>query len=192
MIDPSNITNFQRSKAELEEFAIFAVLVAGKNAKTIAKRLDIIMKASNNSQCSPFDFIKVLNATSSVSDALKIVGIGCYNQKANTLIELVNRNINLENCSAEQLEEIKGIGRKTSRFFLLHSREGYIGAALDTHILKGMAALGYQVPKSTPSNKKVYAAIEQLFVMQAFIQGKTPAELDIEWWRHYSHSNPKD
>lgn len=33
MIVPEQITNFNRSQAELEEFALFSILVAGKSAK---------------------------------------------------------------------------------------------------------------------------------------------------------------
>jgi hypothetical protein len=32
MIDPLNVTNFERSQAELEEFLLFGLFVAGKNS----------------------------------------------------------------------------------------------------------------------------------------------------------------
>lgn len=44
MIDPKNITNFDRTDNELEEFALFAIAVAGKSAKTIAPALDRTLK----------------------------------------------------------------------------------------------------------------------------------------------------
>lgn len=39
MIDPNNITKFYRTEAELEEFLLFCIIVAGKNSKIQAKKL---------------------------------------------------------------------------------------------------------------------------------------------------------
>ena len=39
MIDPSNVTNPARTPAELEEFLLFCVVVAGKNADQQAQKL---------------------------------------------------------------------------------------------------------------------------------------------------------
>jgi len=39
MIDPYNITKYNRTDWELEEFALFCILVTGKRADYIAKQL---------------------------------------------------------------------------------------------------------------------------------------------------------
>jgi hypothetical protein len=40
MVDPQFVTKFDRTQRELEEFAMFSVCVAGKNASHIAKAVD--------------------------------------------------------------------------------------------------------------------------------------------------------
>jgi endonuclease III len=192
MIDPVNITNFKRSKIELEEFAIFAILVAGKTAKTIAPRLEnllIVGRAAYGPGVSPLAYFGGM-PKAYLAEKLREAGIGCGTQKASAIVDLWKAywfsGLNLHTCQPADLEKIKGIGLKTSRFFIMHSREKADIAALDTHILKGLAERGYKVPKTTPSNPRMYAALEQIFLAIAKSEGKTPAELDLEWWRHYS------
>ena len=43
MITPTTITNYNRTEAELEEFLMFAILVAGKGAEQQAKKLDAFL-----------------------------------------------------------------------------------------------------------------------------------------------------
>jgi thermostable 8-oxoguanine DNA glycosylase len=189
MIDPANITNFNRSDSELEEFACFAVLVAGKTAKTVAPRLENFLSNSNH---SALRYIGRLGP-GKLNRILHEHGFGCYNQKADTLLELSMRvwqdELVLRTCSTIQLESIKGIGPKTSRFFILHSRANARLAALDTHILKGLRKHlpGYiSVPTSTPTSSREYQRLENHFLHICDQRGRTPAELDLEWWRTYS------
>lgn len=190
MIDPTNITNFNRTQDELEEFLIFAILAAGKNAKVAARQLENMIK--RRGKYSPLSFLGGMPL-----DLLQMTllgnGVGCYKMKAKAIWCAARQLscVDLRQGKPETFEAIPGIGLKTSRFFILHSRAGANLAVLDTHILKGMASLGYQVPKATPSNTKVYRAIEQLFIQQAYIENKTPAELDLEWWLHYSGNKAK-
>jgi thermostable 8-oxoguanine DNA glycosylase len=196
MVDPVNITNFSRSDYELEEFACFAVLVAGKTAKTIAPRLEKVLEGSRkNPSYSPLYYLGYLKGMGSESLAglLKRHGIGCFNQKAETIMQLTDYIlrgvIDLRTCEPWQMEIVKGIGLKTSRFFILHSRANARIAALDTHILKGLRAylpMNIHVPTSTPSNPKEYRRLENHFLMIADQMGLTPAELDLMWWREYS------
>jgi len=44
MIDPSNITNFDRTDGELEEFALFAPAVAGKTADVQASKVNELLQ----------------------------------------------------------------------------------------------------------------------------------------------------
>ena len=88
----------------------------------------------------------------------------------------------------EELEEIHGIGPKTSRFFIMWTRPGANYAALDTHILKWLALRGHKVPKSTPSGKK-YKEIEKIFLREAAELGMSPQELDTIIWKSFSGYN---
>lgn len=89
--------------------------------------------------------------------------------------------------SVESLERVYGIGPKTARMFILHSRPEQEYAVLDTHILKYLRAIGYtQVPKSTPQNPVFYRALEQAFIRDAKKVGRRVAEHDLEVWKLYS------
>lgn len=189
MIDPANITNYKMTDAELEEFAVFSVCVAGKTAKTIAAALDRIFGSLEwNMGWSPFNSLKNAwyeGGLLELESLLKKNGIGCYTSKAKTLKQLIFSNLNLRICSPKQLEEIYGIGFKTSRFFVMHSREGCRHAALDTHILRWLRNQGVEAPKNTPGSKKQYERLEKEF-LQRVPADKSPAEFDLEIWNEYS------
>jgi len=120
-----------------------------------------------------------------IPDLMKIAGIGCYNQKSRTFVELAHSRLDLRICSAADLEKIYGIGMKTSRCFILHSRKNVRYAGLDTHVLKFLKAMGHDVPKSTPTGKK-YLKLESVFLNYADMVYKMPAEFDLDIWNQYS------
>jgi hypothetical protein len=192
MIDPKNITKYNQTTAELEEFILFWVCAAGKNAQNAAKGLDKLLRITDAS--SPFEKIKKLSGSenspnllgvSYLAYVLKQCGIGCYNQKAWTFLELAYSGLNLHTCSAQELETITGIGMKTSRCFILHSRQNAQYAGLDVHILRYLGNLGYDVPKQTPAKKK-YLELEEIFLGIAKENGLSPADLDLMIWKTYS------
>lgn len=194
MIDPKNITKYNQTTAELEEFILFWVCAAGKNAHSAAKGLDKFLSYNSIDKYhryapTPFDWIKTyryqLQEQFILAQTLKNCGIGCYNQKARTFLELANSNLDLHTCSAQELETITGIGMKTSRCFILHSRKNAQYAGLDVHILRYLGNLGYSVPKQTPAKKK-YLELEQVFLEIAKEKGLSPADLDLMIWKEYS------
>jgi thermostable 8-oxoguanine DNA glycosylase len=83
-----------------------------------------------------------------------------------------------------QLMGIYGISSKTANFFLTHSREGYIGATLDTHLLRWLRTKGYDAPKSTPSVKK-YPYWEKIFLdlCAELWPNRSIAEVDLQIWK---------
>ncbi|MGH7175568.1 MAG: hypothetical protein ACREGR_04390, partial [Minisyncoccia bacterium] len=146
MVDPKHFTNFSRSDVELEEAAIFALLVSGKKAVTTAKHLDKLLRdAGFDGSNSPFAAVKTLSAEE-LPELRKNYGFGCFTMKSRGLMELVNSGLNLRTCTCEDLEEIYGISYKTSRFFILHSRPDQTCVPLDTHNLAELRELGYKVP----------------------------------------------
>jgi len=182
MIDPQNIVRYDYTDDGLEELLIFCVCVAGKSAKTIAPRVHDLCNMIYEEELSPFDTIKVYRRA--LDQSLKELGIGCYNQKSNTIWELILAGLDLRTCSVSDLEAIKGIGPKTARFFVMSSREGAQHAALDTHLLKWLRAQGIDAPKSTPTGKK-YLDLEQKFIKMV-PEGMTPAEFDLKIWKEHS------
>jgi len=196
MIDPENITNYKQSYAELEEFILFWVCAAGKNGRTAARCLDKFLKNIGYHELpfdSPFDVIED-QAYDDLPNIMKDAGIGCFNQKARTFAELIESGIDLKKCSVDDLEAIHGIGMKTARCFLIHSRRDVRLAGIDTHMLKHLKAVGVpNVPSSTPSNKKEYVRLENEFLKLADEAGKAPAVFDLEIWNKYSiKSEPKN
>lgn len=124
--------------------------------------------------------------TNSLSDLLKWCSFGCYNQKAKTILDLINANLDLRTCTLNDLLAIKGIGQKTARFFLLHTRQNANLAILDRHILKYLTYLGFNVPLTTPQNINVYQDIENIFLYIAKANNIDAAKLDIAIWNLFS------
>jgi len=184
MIDPNNITNFNSTEKELQEVLLFWVCAAGKTASTTARNLDKLL--NNLEGGPPFEKIKKAGLKK-LPQTLKNFGIGCYNLKAKSIWELVNSNLNLRTCSIEDLEDIYGIGPKTARCFIIHSRRDANCAGLDTHILKFLRSKGHNAPKSTPSTKKQYKKFEDMFLGYAKESGHSIAEFDLNIWRYYAN-----
>lgn len=193
MIEPTNITNYNRTQAELEEFLMFAILVAGKTAKTQADKLNMFLWTARIIKVSPFAWLKYLInfedqmlECSTLVERLKHYKLGQYNRIEKAFRGILQFEGRLDTVSAQELETVDGIGPKTSRFFLLHSRPNLRVAVLDTHILKFLNEKGYNVPKATPSSKNKYRKIELDFLAECDKAGKNVADMDLEIWKSYS------
>lgn len=189
MVDFTNFTNYGRTYGELEEMALGCVLVAGKNAATTAKLLDNMLSIQRAEcelpGCRPFEcFMRYTAANMAV--ILRDFGFGCYRSKGRSVYELVHSGLNLRTCSIEDLEAIHGIGPKTARMFVLHSRRDATCAVLDVHILHYLSDLGYTVPRTTPGSKKKYREVELICQELARRFDKSMAVWDLAVWNLYS------
>jgi hypothetical protein len=191
LIDPKAITNYNCTKSQLELQILFWVCAAGKNAKNASRSLARFLNFwfSHASVIKPnptaFDIIRYVDHTATLPLQLKEFGIGCYNHKAETMRQLAWSGLNLAKCSVDALEEIKGIGPKTARCFVIHTRPNQLYAGLDTHVLKYLAELGHQVPKSTPTGNS-YKRLESIFLSISSKSGMTNSEFDLLIWNVYS------
>lgn len=190
MIDPSNITNYNLSGSELEEHLLFWICAAGKNGTTAARCLDKFLKSFRGLD-TPFNTVFRVHSLYGLPETLKSFGIGCYNHKARSFYEVsvagLRGELDLKTCTTDDLEKIYGIGMKTSRCFILHSRKDARVAGLDTHILKHLRACGVKdVPKTTPSSKKEYKRLENEFLKMVEDSGKSVAEYDLMVWNKYA------
>ena len=186
MVDPIHLTKFDRTEVELEEMALFSLLVAGKNALTTAKGLDRFLQRTHLGLDKFEPFVSLRSFTQNMIEAmLSSSGIGCYKSKSIGVYQLANSGLNLSTCTADDLETIHGIGLKTSRMFILHSRRNAEVACLDVHILRYMADRKYDVPKTTPSSKKKYLEIQDKFLTLAKSSGLSVAEFDLQSWNNY-------
>lgn len=184
MIDPTKITKFDRTKPELEELLLFCIIVAGKTASIQAQKLELFLKKE-----SPFQLIQSYIKKGVLLDKIKEAKLGQYNRLDKAFRQVIK--LDVHKCSIEELEAIMGIGPKTARFYLLHSRKNQNVAVLDTHILRWLREeLGIKTPKSTPTSK-VYLALEQKFLDYCRQNKKNPATLDLEIWNRYSVKSGK-
>jgi hypothetical protein len=190
MITPTTITNYNRTEEELEEFLMFAILVAGKGAEQQAKKLQSFLWLAEKGfglpkDTTPFEYLEYLIKGNQLTHVMMFCKLGQYKRLLIAFLGIVRFKGNLKNVTIDQLESISGIGSKTARFFILHSRPDAKVAVLDTHILKWMSEKGYKVPKATPAKKK-YAEIEKLFLTEAINHQMTPADLDLTIWKSYA------
>jgi thermostable 8-oxoguanine DNA glycosylase len=189
MINPDAVTNFSRSDEELEEFLLFCIAVAGHNAHTTARTLEQFMETARAIHYSPFEYIRAVVEHQpfgvSLAETLKLFKFGCYTKLAKSMLDIATSDINLRTCSVVDLENQYGIGPKTARFFLLHSRPAQNNiAVLDTHVLKYLAVIGVEVPKGSPTGRR-YAKLEQAFLQHAKSIGVSNiADFDLTIWRN--------
>ena len=181
MIDPTQPTNFNRTKSELEEWLLFCIVVAGKNAHQQAKKLDAFLALEEGS--SPFIKIQKMYTKGTLVSNLETVRMGQYRRIVWAFHSVSLYDVHSLNLVT--LQNIAGIGLKTARFYWMNCVPNQNYAILDTHILKWLRMQGYDVPKSTPSKNK-YLKIEQIFLEEAKKRNKTPIELDLEIWLSYA------
>ncbi len=179
MNTPLEVTNFNRTKEELEKFWLFCIFVVGKNSTIQLKKLNEFLP--NNAP--PFEYIR--SNIQNLRDKLTEFKIGQYNRIERSIKESLD--LDLAACFVEDLSNIYGIGPKTARFFLLHSRRGCNHIVLDTHILRWLRNNDVNAPKATPPEPK-YSEIEKRAqeIFNLKFPNKTPAEIDLEIWANES------
>ena len=130
MIDPNNVTNPARTAAELGEFLLFCVVVAGKNADQQSLKLERFLGGRR-----PFAFIRASDRDGTLDGRLRDVRLGKYSLLGRSFRELARSGADLGSCGWEALTRFPGIGIKTAKFFILHSRAREMHGVLDTHVL---------------------------------------------------------
>jgi len=194
MIDPYNITNYNRTKNELEEFLLFCIVVAGKTAYIQAQKLQDFLSSVNTrlmmpEHISPFQSLKSAEQHGILFEEIKKAKLGQYKKIYSGFKFISEREYNLSRMTPKILEEIPGVGMKTSRFFLLHSDTFYKDkiAILDTHILKFIKEnIDDRAPKSTPVIPLTYRFWEERFLNWCELNNKNVADFDLEVWKSYA------
>jgi thermostable 8-oxoguanine DNA glycosylase len=183
LIKPTEITNFSRTKSELESFFLFGVFCAGKNSDYASKCLARLLNGKQGD--SPFAILKSLGETG-IHNALVASRIGQYSRLTKAIMGAVE--LDLKTCTLEDLMSVHGVGQKTARFFLLHSRPDCRCAVLDTHILRWLRDNGFDAPQSTPTSVKQYKDLEEKFLFLANLNfpNMSIAQIDLTLWMKYS------
>lgn len=181
MINPSQITNFSRTGHQLEELLLFSISCAGKNSDVQAEKLDRFLAGG-----LPFATVRNYHKAGVLVDTLKRVGLGKYKLLSEGFLQAATDKIlNLRKVNWPKLTQFTGVGLKTAKFFLCHSREDFTGAVLDTHVLNWLRGKypSARIPKVSPTNPIKYREVEAFFLAECFKIGATPAELDLHIWK---------
>ena len=184
MIDPINITNYEATDNELQELILFCIAVFNKNANQTAIKLEKFLEFCHlrRRHLSHFDAVRRVARTIPMFELVSRFKFGNTTTKSKGFDEIVSLPIDLRTCTPEELEAVSGIGMKTSRFFILHTRRNARVACLDTHVLRWLRNIGCEnIPKNTPS-KKAYLRIEQMFLSLADELQIDPAKVDLTVW----------
>ena len=194
MIDPKKVTNYKRNKTQLQEWLLYCVCVAGKKSEIETRKLAGFLRDGRMGfNLSPFNLIrKLLGISSCEADGLKQnlckYKIAPYQQRYNSFVDCVTLlPDDLSEVTIEQLQEVRGISTKTSRFFLTHSREDFNEPVLDTHILRFLKDVGHDVPSSTPQNPNVYQRVARIFKKEADLAEMSVTDFDLQVWTKYSY-----
>jgi len=194
MIDPKKVTDYNRNEWQLQEWLLYCVCVAGKKSEIESPKVRrFCLDPRFGFNLKPFDLIRKLLGVSSVEEDglmqhLKKYKIAPYKQRYNSFVDAVRLlPDNLSEVTIDDLQEVRGISTKTSRFFLTHSREDFDEPVLDAHILRFLKEEGYRVPISTPQNPTEYARVANIFRRIANYEGKSVTDLDLEVWTQYSY-----
>lgn len=189
-IDPNDVKGkLDHSLFYKESFLLFAVLVAGKNSTMIMKKTNTLISdlIGEDSPTSLFKYITTHysdNDYELLENVLKRNKTGKYSLLLNFFRDIKKSNINLLTCSLEELESLRGVGKKSSRFFMVYNRKDQQDCAiLDTHLLKFLKKNGYDAPDQTPSGKK-YDELEKAFIKLAkTVRPKQSiSDIDFEIW----------
>jgi hypothetical protein len=193
MIDPNNVTNPARTPAELEEFLLFCVVVAGKNADQQSAKLERFLGGRR-----PFAHVRASQKEGKLGARLKEVRLGKYALLGRSFSELAHANADLGAATWERLAQFPGIGIKTAKFFILHSRARQMHGVLDTHVLAWMrdhwtphGPRGLAVPRHSPQDPKAYRFWETVYfgmVSDRHHRGGAAAAIDwakfdLDLWR---------
>lgn len=203
MINPNLVTNYARDDEDLLEFWLFCLFVRGKNANVQALKLEQFksLALATTKKSTLFAALREATVYKHINDytigqMLENVRTGQYDTLAAAIERttiLLDENCKfLRNASARDLEEIHGVGPKTARYFILHTRPKARVAALDTHILRYLCDhTDMPVPSSTPTGKR-YAELEEAFLLMADFEGVDPAAMDLAIWRASRETNHAD
>ncbi len=195
-IDPYNITNYNRTEEELQLFLLFCIVVAGKTAYIQAEKLEQFLLSVNKrlmmpENVKPFQTIKSAEQHGILFEEIKLAKLGQYKKIYSGFKYISEREYNLNRMTPKILEEIPGVGMKTSRFFLLHSDKFYKDqiAILDTHILKFIKEnIDDRAPKSTPVIPLTYRYWEGMFLEWCVKNNKNVADFDLEVWKSFART----
>ena len=187
MVEPTRVTNFDRTYDELIEFLTFCICVAGKNSDVVARKINALTKERDFFYCM-YNYPLTEDGLWEMYMYEMLIKhrVGQYNRIMRALRAIAQ--LDLQNCSLEELLAIKGVGPKTACFFLLHSRPNQDLVVIDTHVLKFYSDYAKSHTKRPPSKWQDYVALAKAIVkaIRESFPNMTLAEADLTIWKQYS------
>lgn len=187
LVDPTDVTRFDRDIFDLQLFWLFCISVAGKTAVQQAKALEAFLSKGREEFpgfVTPFQIVSVMDTSGVLLDRIKESRLGQFTKLERAFRESLGKD--LAKVTASELETIHGVGAKTSRYFLLHTRKDQRIACLDTHVIRHMRDLGLTTQKVTPPAGPKYRALEEEFLKLADASGMSVADFDLMIWNKYA------
>lgn len=182
-INPLEITDFDRDDEALQRFLIFGIIAAGKDSDWAAQKVNDLLKRKPEG-ILPLAYLAENEIA--LHNTLVANRVGQYHRIKKAILDAAR--IDLRNATVEEIDEIFGVGPKTARLFVLHSRPEAEVAVLDTHILKWLKDLGVEkVPPATPTGKE-YERLERIAIRfkKTYFPGISLAKADLLIWAKYS------
>lgn len=180
MIDPFNLPIPYSEHGDMQEFALFAIGVQGKNAKKTYPKVNMIIDELRvmTNELKVFDAINKLSEEELVK-VLQKGKLGNYGRQVQTWKEVAKID---GEFTIERLEAIKGIGGKTARFIVGYGYGAAVGI-LDVHVLRWLGTKYDKVPKGSPCKGKKYDYWEKILLKEAEVMGIHPMKLDENIWK---------
>lgn len=182
-IDPLKITDFDRDDEALQRFLIFGIIAAGKDSDWAASKVANLLKQKPDGVL-PLAYLAENEIA--LHNTLVANQVGQYHRIKKAILDAAK--LDLRTATVEEIDEIFGVGPKTARLFILHSRADAEVAVLDTHILKWLRDLKVDnVPTATPTGKE-YERLERLAIRfkRNLYPGLSLAQADLLIWAKYS------
>lgn len=185
MINCKEITKYNRSKEQLEQFFVFCWFSKAAKASHVEKKLNYLIEDVRD--CLEdmgieykgfFNSLFLLSEWELLEEKLRDVKLGKYSSFLKAFPQFFLEN--LKEISLDELLNIHGVGQKIARMFLLHSRADQEYICLDTHLLKEANSRGIDV--TLP-----YQDIESEFLEMLKTEGiKDFAKYDLKTWVSYT------
>lgn len=181
-VDPFVITDFNRDDDQLAALFVFCCCVAGKKATMISRMVHEFLTDCGYTG-GPIQRLTSMAADGTLDANLRRARLGKYALLTRCFETMVSDpTFNLRTSQPADLERLPGVGHKTSRFFVLHSRPNARVAVIDTHILKYLRAIGAEsVPDSIPTGKH-YLRLEKIMLAEADRLEMDMADFDLKIW----------
>lgn len=196
-INPKEITDLNRTKAQKEKFLLFCVLCAGKSSDVMAEKLEQLLDPVDSSgprwelKATPLEYLVNLLRSGRLREVLEKHKIGKYDLLTK-FVEKVKRNFDARivrdlyptaEWKREALVTIPGISYKTASLYRMHCFGDKI-ACLDTHVLRWLRTEGFKgVPKASPSNWDTYRHWENVFLGECYKREVEPNHFDLDLWK---------